>query len=260
MLDEAKKAELPEVKFTTSFLETEFKRFNKLYFNGKLKPITLTWSSHLKALGRCVAQFNTVKQQIITLEIILNRNELTDYAAFRNTFVHEMCHYFHNASITKEQIKAANKVGYAMSRKWCNALGWGTDGLGHSGVWEAKANELNKKFKELHIQRIGGKNAVANRTATGRIKKSAIKAAEGNHAVMITRWKTYFTFLNDAELKAAKKDSLVKEIYEFEYDPTKVAEYGLKVCSAYTRGYKQKFFTYLCKEGVIKKYTKKQIK
>ena len=147
-----------------------------------------------------------------------------------------------------------------MSRKWCNALGWGTDGLGHSGVWEAKANELNKKFKELHIQRIGGKNAVANRTATGRIKKSAIKAAEGNHAVMITRWKTYFTFLNDAELKAAKKDSLVKEIYEFEYDPTKVAEYGLKVCSAYTRGYKQKFFTYLCKEGVIKKFTKKQIK
>ena len=77
---------------------------------------------------------------------------------------------------------------------------------------------------------------------------------------MITRWKTYFTFLNNEELKAAKKDGLIKEIYEFEYDPTKVAEYGLKVCSAYTRGYTQKFFNYLCKEGVIKKSTKKQIK
>lgn len=259
MLEEAK-ISLPEVKFTSAFLKEEFKKFNNLYFDGKLKIIPLTWSSRIKALGRCRSHLNITQQRIDTDEIILNSAELTDYASFRNTFVHELCHYYANASITKEKVKAANKVGEAMSRKWCNALGWGSDGLGHSGVWLEKSKELNKKFKELHIQRIGGNRAIANRTATGRIKKSAIKEATGNHAVLITGYKTYFSFLTDTEFKAAKKAGHVTEIYEFKYDPNKVAEYGLKVCSAFTRGYKMKFFTYLCKEGVIDKYSKKRVK
>ena len=248
-----------EVKFTTEFLEKEFRKFNRLYFKNKLPMVDLYWNS-MKPYGQCAWNFNCIKQEVTTTYIRLNPDKLNDYDEFRNTFVHEMCHLYHNLTITHKKILEANKVGPALSRKWHNYLSWGTDTLSHEGVWREKAEELNSKFKELHILRIGGGTSLKNRTATGRIKKAAVRELEGKHAVLITGYKTMFTFIDTKELNKAKKADYVSEIYEFQYDPVKAAEYGLKVCPVYTRGYKSKYFNYLCKEGVIKKYTKKQIK
>lgn len=252
------------IEYTTEYCEKKFKEFNKKYFGGKLKTVPVYWVRTSGKNGCCKASFDIVKQQVVTKCIELSSNKLETYEAFRNTFVHEMIHYWVNSTISKEQINEANHAGKCGSRAWRKAMFWG-DTLCHEGRWRQKAQEINAEFKELNILRMDGNSSLANRTATGRIKKSALTEANGLHALINTNGsRRFFTVVNDETYK-----SLLKKIKEgdktwpydgewaeYTFDPKKFAELGVKTCTRVTQGFKMKYFDMLVREGAINKYSK----
>lgn len=138
-----------KIEYTTEFLNKEFSKFNKKYFNNELKPIKFTWSKRLKyAMGITYYNTNETNDKIITRTIRLSTNWIKTYSEFRDVFVHELCHYWVNEQITNKQIKKAMIVGNGDIFKGLNMKG---NGDVHLGNWIKKANELNDKFSELLI-------------------------------------------------------------------------------------------------------------
>ena len=75
-------------------------------------------------------------------------------------------------------------------------------------------------------------------------------------AVIFIDDETYKKLLQD--LEDGKYSSVF--FYEYEFDPEKLKNYGLKPKNDINRGYKWKFFNELCKEGAVKKYSYKRLK
>lgn len=252
-----------DVKYTSEFLNQKFNEYNEKYFNGSLEKIPLRWKTMKSKNGYFKHGFNIFSQKIIFYEIALNKNTLTTIENFRNTFVHEMLHYYVNANVTEDQINYANSVGKCGSRSWNNAMEWG-DTACHEGTWKRLATELNRKYKELNILRMGGNDSLENRTSTGRIKKQAINVANSGHILIHRQFNhEFFTFVNDETykqlLKDIKENKTTGDWYEYKFDSKKIAEYGVKLCSSINKGYKKSYFTMLCKEGVIFSHSSKKL-
>lgn len=258
-----------DVSYNSAWLKDLWSKCNEQYFDGILKEIPLSWKTMNGSNGYCRWNFDTWYQEIYNVEIVLSNN-LDDFQAVKNVLVHEMVHQYVNQTITSEQIKKANYYGgRAMSTKWKKELCL-TDLTAHEGRWKEKCQELMQKDSSLHLQRIGGGNRISEiKDENGNIKQDVIDNISNAHALVrkMSNGKKYFYLASDNFYK-----KLIEKMYtepyfsagrgwwEYKFDTKEMANTGLKIINDLGEGaFKYKVFTWLCREGVIKKYTEKQV-
>lgn len=140
-----------------------FNIFNEKYFHGDLKPISFSWFKGTRVHGYFRSKpGNVILKKIEPVEIKLNINACGTFAAFRNTFVHEMLHYYRDCVVgfTDEEWEAARfALSYHDILRYRRILNH-TDETCHTGVWKRLADKLSAEYPELgNIERYAVHNA-----------------------------------------------------------------------------------------------------
>lgn len=253
---------------TEAYVQKWYKVFNEKYFNNELRMPPFKWRSVKTYVGQCCCSFNIYTQKIVCNVINLNKNRLTNFKTFRNTLVHEMAHQWQHELIPDEEIKYANSVcRWAASRQWWKFLGLVQDN-GHADRWLKKATELNEKFPELNITRFNNSETINNMDDEGNINQEYVDKLANSHLITIESVfgnRKSVTFIDDETYQKLLKELddgkyFASVFYEYEFDPEKLKNYGLKPQNSIYLGYKLKFFKELCKNGAVNKYSYKRLK
>lgn len=253
---------------TEEYVQKWYKVFNEKYFDNELRMPPFKWRTVKSYVGQCCCSFNIYTQKIVCDVINLNKKKLSNFKIFRNTLVHEMVHQWQYEMMPDENIKYANSVcGRAATRAWWKWLGLTQDN-GHGARWLNKANELNRKFPELHITRFNNSETINNMDDEGNINKDYVDLIASSHLITIESAfgsKKNVTFINDETYKKLIQDLEDGKYFalimrEYEFDPEKLKNYGLKPQESIYYGYKWKFFNDLCKNGAVDKYSYKRLK
>ena len=159
------------IEIDQEFVEKAFNKFNQKYFNGVLVPIPIHIASSDKAAGCFASSTDLQNKKIIPKYIQLNPKDCNiSFSSFRNTFVHEMLHYYvHcympldpnpeiNENIWNEALNAARLATFGLfnRNKHLNKvkkLLELSDVYSHSKRWLKLAKQLNSKYPELTITR-----------------------------------------------------------------------------------------------------------
>lgn len=155
-------------------LKYYFNKFNDTYFDGKLAPIPLEWASMTNTFGFFKHRPDMQNRKIVPICIKLNKNACGNYADFRNTFVHEMLHYYVDCYIglPEENWNAAIIAAKFHDKARLNRALRCTAELCHEFDWKRLAIELSEKYPELgNIERYVVKN---NETGIGQYDKQYI--------------------------------------------------------------------------------------
>lgn len=137
------------VEYTEDYLKKYWAIFNKRYFNGKLKPVQLKWSNHMKNWGLTYSEFNLSTNRIDTTKIVLNQKALKTFKRFRITLVHEMIHQWVYQTKSQKEINEVIQSGIKpQSSKFWIRLHL-SEKYEHLGEWLEKSKELIAKFREI---------------------------------------------------------------------------------------------------------------
>lgn len=174
-------------------LKKYFNLFNEKYFHGDLKPISLSWFKGTRVHGYFRPKSNLVEKRIDAVEIKLNINACGTFAAFRNTFVHEMLHYYRDCVVgfTDEEWEAAKRaLSYRDITRYRRILNH-TDETCHTGIWKEMADKMSIEYPEL-----------------GNIERYAVKNTETGVAMMDKKYLVDFCLKN----VIMKQDSPIKGV------------------------------------------------
>lgn len=138
-------------KKDTAALKKYFDIFNQDYFDGKLAPIELVWFSAKKLHGYFRPHFVMDEKRTEGVKIGLNMNACGTFAAFRNTFVHEMLHYYVDVYIGLPDVnwEAAKHYAKTGSRELCRKALRNTQETCHGFEWGRLAKEMSENYLEL---------------------------------------------------------------------------------------------------------------
>lgn len=165
LLDESFKLTDPntgeEFEKNNEALKKYFNEFNDTYFEGKLQPISLGWFKGTRVHGYFRPRPNVYESKVEGVEIKLNINACGTFAAFRNTFVHEMLHYYRDCVVgfTEAEWDAARRaLSYRAITRYRQILN-NTAETAHTGIWKKLADEMSLKYPELgNIERYAVQN------------------------------------------------------------------------------------------------------
>lgn len=256
-----------EIKYSSSFLDLWFDKFNKKYFNGKLSDIPLDWDNSLDCNGCFCFSVDVFSKKAIPLRIKLKKSNINSFDYFRNVLVHEMLHYYVDCYVnepTDEQWMQAIQLKMTKgeeSGEYLDALNLGKDKC-HLGNWAKLASKLNSENKELNITAFGDRD-------TGLMYDEPKVDYDNLHLVYV-RYKNNDTGKQAEKYKTYTKEKfedVIKHIkeyrkkptskieyffYDFELDKDKLAVSGIGE-SLGSEAFNESFMDYLKKSGAIKK-------
>jgi hypothetical protein len=248
----------------SSWLKSQWKKFNERYFDGKLKtPVLFDSTRGDHTLGTCTNDFNPSTGKVKCTMIRINRR-IENYPTFRNTMVHEMVHQWVYQNLSEEDYRRANRAGQARSRRWWNALTspFGKDG--HHGVWLTKCEELMSKFPYLKLKKYGSSDET---DLTDKEVQAAVKINKNCHIVQCEPGagrRRYFYFITDDGYKSLLKDieagNKSGRWTEYSFDPAKMAsEIKDPVSMAGNRAWTGSYLDNLKERGIVSSWDYKEL-
>lgn len=246
----------------------QWEKMNKIYFNGSLKKPRggVHWTKKMKSRGKCRNDYDYIKDEVYTLEILLSMKAFTSYTSFRNTLVHEMVHQWFYQQLGEDDIRYANRYGQARTRNWWNHLTADAGRDGHHGRWLQKAEELNAAHKELSLSKFSSEDQFE---VSNSEKKARTAVANKAHVLIRTiyrfsRSKRYFYYVTDEAYQRLRKSMTDGTIsgpwHEYDFDPEQMA-IEIKEPDHYVGNhcYKIGYFNDLCERGIIKEWTERKV-
>lgn len=248
---------------SSDWLRSEWRKFNKMYFDGKMTEPKILDTTRGNSLGRCSNDFDPYKEIIYCIGIYINPR-IENYSTFRNTMVHEMVHQWCYEQLKEQDIKHANLYGMARSRRWWNALTRPMGKDGHHGIWLTKCEELVEKYPYLKLNKYGQTD---EESVSDRELQKTMVVNKDCHIVLCEPGggrRRYFYYLTDEAFRKLKKDveAGVKsgKWTEYEFDPEKMAREKLTPSQvAGNSAFKGSYLDNLFERGVVKEWDYREL-